>query len=141
MGLLIDTSAVVALERGAGAGAAAGSSWEGALSDEPVAVPSIVYAELLVGVRLAGSPERAASRQKKIDALMARAPVIEFGSEAAERWAHLFADLRRAGTLIPSHDLVVAATALNIGFGVLVGPSDEGHFRSVQGLRVEVLHS
>ena len=66
MGLLIDTSAVVALERGA-------SSWEEALSGEPVAVPSIVYAELLVGVRLADTPERAASRQKKIDALIARA--------------------------------------------------------------------
>ncbi|MCH7716629.1 MAG: PIN domain-containing protein [Gemmatimonadetes bacterium] len=132
MGLLIDTSAVVALERGA-------SSWEDALSEEPVAVPAIVYAELLVGVRLADTPERAASRQKKIDALIARAPVIEFGSEAAERWAHVFADLRRAGTVIPSNDLVVAATALNVGFGVLVGPGDEGHFRSVQGLRVEVL--
>lgn len=134
MGLLIDTSAVVALERGA-------SSWEDALSEEPVAVPAIVYAELLVGVRLADTPERAASRQKKIDALIARAPVIEFGSEAAERWAHVFADLRRAGTVIPSNDLVVAATALNVGFGVLVGPGDEGHFRSVQGLRVEVLGS
>ena len=134
MGLLIDTSAVVALERGA-------SNWEDALSEEPVAVPAIVYAELLVGVRLADTPERAASRQKKIDALIARAPVIEFGSEAAERWAHVFADLRRAGTVIPSNDLVVAATALNVGFGVLVGAGDEGHFRSVQGLRVEVLGS
>ena len=136
MGLLIDTSAVVALERGAGA-----SSWEEALSDEPVAVPAIVYAELLVGVCLADTPERAASRQKKIDALIARAPVIEFGSDAAEHWAHSFANLRRAGALIPSNDLVVAATALNIGLGVLVGPSDEVHFRSVQGLRVEVLSS
>ena len=134
MGLLIDTSAVVALERGA-------SNWEDALSEEPVAVPAIVYAELLVGVRLADTPERAASRQKKIDAMIARAPVIEFCSEAAERWAHVFADLRRAGTVIPSNDLVVAATALNVGFGVLVGPGDEGHFRSVQGLRVEVLGS
>ena len=134
MGLLIDTSAVVALERGA-------SSWEDALSEEPVAVPAIVYAELLVGVRLADTPERAASRQKKIDALIARVPVIEFGSEAAERWAHVFADLRRAGTVIPSNDLMVAATALNVGFGVLVGAGDEGHFRSVQGLRVEVLGS
>lgn len=134
MGLLIDTSAVAALERGT-------SSWEEPLTDEPVAVPSIVYAELLVGVRLADTPERAASRQKKIDALIVRAPVIEFGSEAAERWAHIFANLRRAGTVIPSNDLVVAATALNVGFGVLVGPGDEGHFRSVQGLRVEVLGS
>jgi hypothetical protein len=33
----------------------------------------------------------------------------------------------------------VAATAFHLGFGVLVGPRDEEHFRAVPGLRVEVL--
>jgi hypothetical protein len=33
----------------------------------------------------------------------------------------------------------VAATAIALGFGVLVGPSDEQQFRVVPGLRVEVL--
>jgi hypothetical protein len=32
-----------------------------------------------------------------------------------------------------------AATALHLGFGVVVGPLDEAHFRSVPGLRVERL--
>ena len=132
MGLLIDTSALVALERG-------GATWDEAAIDERAAVPSIVYAELLVGVRLADTPELAASRQKKIDALVGRVPVIEFGIEAAGRWATVFADLHRAGALIPSNDLAVAAIALQLGFGVLVGPNGEAHFRRVEGLRVEVL--
>ncbi len=76
---------------------------------------------------------------KKIDALVGRVPVIEFGIEAADRWATLFADLQRSGSLIPSNDLAVAAIALHLGFGVLVGPTDEAHFRRVDGLRVEVL--
>jgi len=133
MGLVVDTSALVALERSA-------TRWEGsACRAEEAAIPAIVYAELMVGVRLADNMERAAQRQAKIDALIATIPVVEFGSAVAERWADLYASLSRKGRLIPANDLAVAATALAIGFGVLVGPADEAHFRTVPGLRVVVL--
>lgn len=98
MGLVIDTSALVAVERSS-------ASWETALStfgDEPAVLPAIVCAELFVGARLV-------------------------------------ATLTRRGRLIPANDLAVAATALDLDFGVLVGPADEAHFRSVPGLRVERL--
>ena len=109
------------------------------LDDETAALAAIVYAELLSGVRLADSPERAAERRAKIDALIARVPVVEFGAAAAEHWAEIFATLHRAGTLIPANDLAVAATARALGFGVLVSPGDEAHFRRVPGLLVESL--
>ena len=41
--------------------------------------------------------------------------------------------------MIPSNDMAVAATALHLDYGVLAGPMDEAHFRTVPGLRVEVL--
>ena len=135
MGLLIDTSALVALERSR-------QRWEAqleSLASEPVALPAIVYAELLAGVELADTPARAAARRAKVSALAARVPIVEFGADTASRWARLFAALHRAGRLIPSNDLTVAATALHLGFGVLVGPGDEAHFRRVPELRVEVL--
>lgn len=135
MGLLIDTSALVALERESAA-------WEPALEklgSEPVAVPAIVYAEVLAGAELAENPPRAASRRASIEALIARVPVVEFEAGAAAQWAAVFSRLRRAGNLIPANDLTVAATALHLGFGVLVGPDDESHFRRVEGLRLEVL--
>lgn len=135
MGLLIDTSAVVALERGA-------TSWEAVLAglgDEPVAVPAIVYAELLAGVQLADTPARAEARKAKIQAVVTRAPIIEFEAGAAAQWAAVFAHLHQARSLIPANDLAVAATALHLGFGVIVGPTDEDHFRRVPKLRVEVL--
>lgn len=135
MGLVIDTSALIALER-------AGQDWASRLTpfaDEPVAIPAIVYAELLVGVALAGSGKRAATRRAKIDALARAVGIIEFGEAIAAQWAELFAMLSRAGQLIPSNDLSVAATARQLGFGVLVGPSDEVHFRKVPQLRVELL--
>ena len=55
------------------------------------------------------------------------------------RWAEIVGALRVSGTPIPSNDAQVAATALGLGFGVLVGPADEAHFRRVPGLRVHVL--
>ena len=102
-------------------------------------LPAIVYAELLVGVLLADTPSRAEARRAKLSALIARVPVVRFGPEIAERWADLFAILSRQGRLIPANDLAVAATASHLGFGVLVGPQDEAHFRKVPGLRVEAL--
>ncbi len=81
MGLVIDTSALVAAER-------ASATWESALStlgNEPAALPAIVCAELLTGVRFARSTARAASRRAKIDALLAKVPVVDFGLPIAER--------------------------------------------------------
>lgn len=134
MGLLIDTSALVALERRGG--------WDDTLEafgDELAGLPAVVYAELLAGVRLADTPARSAARQARIDALVARVPIVDFGAGAARQWAGVFTALRSSGRPIPSNDLAVAATALHLGFGVLVGPGDEAHFRRVPGLRVEVL--
>jgi predicted nucleic acid-binding protein len=135
VGLVIDTSALVALER-------AGSRWEqlaSAGADEPLAMPAVVYAEILVGVLLADSAERAARRRARLDALADLVPIVEFDRQVATVWADLFATLSRAGTMIPANDLAVAATALHLDYGVCVGPADERHFRSVPGLRVETL--
>lgn len=132
MGLLIDTSALVAVERGQ-------ASFGGAMTEEAVAIPAIVLAELLVGVRMADTSARAAARQRKIDDLVSRVDVVPFDRFVADRWAMVFACLRDEGTAIPSNDLCVAATALHLDFGVLVGPADEAHFRMVPGLRVELL--
>ena len=126
---MIDTSALVAAER-------AGDAWERALAglgEEPVALPAIVYAELLVGVELANAGGRAAGRRARIEALTVRVPLVEFGSGVAVHWARLFAALSRAGRLIPAHDLMVAAMAQFLEFGVLVGPRDEAQFRAVRG--------
>ncbi len=131
MGLVVDTSALVALERGAAA--------PDRLAEERLALPAIVLAELRVGVRMARSPDAAAERQRKIGALTDRVTVVDFDAAIAVHWADIFTELRRAGSAIPSNDLAVAATARHLDFGVLVGPKDEGHFRRVSGLRVEVL--
>lgn len=135
MGLVIDTSALVELERG-------GAGWIaklGDIGDEAVAIPAIVYAELLAGVALASNAKRTKQRQAKIDALTGIVDVVPFTAEIATEWALLFALLSKRGQMIPANDLAVAATARHLGFGVLVGASDERHFRQVPKLTVRTL--
>lgn len=141
MGLVIDTSALVAVERGApdAKGADAWAALLAGLASEPVVVPAIVLAELLAGAAMADTAIRAAARRARIDALVARVPVIDFDAEIAEEWVRLFAALGRGGRLMPSSDLAVAATARRLGFGVLAGPSDARRFKTVDLLRVETL--
>ena len=141
MGLVIDTSALIAVERHA-ANRKDLRAWSDALqglASEPVVLPAVVLAELLVGVAMADTAMRAAARRARIDALVAHVPVVDFGAAIAEEWARIFAALSKHGRLIPANDLAVAATARHLDFGVLVGPSDERHFASVAGLRVETM--
>jgi predicted nucleic acid-binding protein len=133
MGLVVDTSALVALER---------DSIE-ALSDLPVqeilTIPAIVWAEVMIGVLLADSPARAARRRDLMERVKQALGIKPFTAEVAEHYASIHACLARAGTMIPSNDIAVAATAQSLGFGVLVGPRDETHFRLVPNLAVSVL--
>ena len=115
MGVVVDTSALVAVERLAAPAGAAGVAnwgrWIGRLASETAVLPAAVYAELMVGVHLADTPTRAATRRAKIEALTVRVPVVDFGPAIAEEWALLFATLSRRGELIPANGLAVAATA------------------------------
>jgi predicted nucleic acid-binding protein len=129
VGLVADTSALVALERGL----------EAELPDERVVMPTIVYAELLAGVALTNDAVRAAERRAKVAAVANVVPIVDFDRRLAERWAEIVSDLRRRGETIPSNDAQVAATALELGFGVLVGPPDDAHFCRIHGLEVHAL--
>ncbi len=64
MGVVVDTSALVAAERRA-----------------------TPYAKLMVGVLLADTPTRAAVRRAKIETRTVRVPVMDFGPAIAEEWA------------------------------------------------------
>ncbi len=134
MGVVVDTSALVALER-------ADAGWDLLLEEhrgDVVAIPAIVLAELLVGVELARG-RKAERKRASVEALVQRASLIEFGREIAEGWSQLFAALSRRGQLIPANDITVAATALHLDFDLVVGHEDEAHFRRIPDLRVELL--
>ena len=134
MGLILDTSALVAWERARNAGQSVTLD-----ESEELVMPAVVWAEALAGVRLADSAARAARRMAWLEALRRVMGVEPFTAETAEHHADIFAELTLNGTMIPQNDIAVAATARCLGCGVLVGPRDEAHFRRITGLEVRLL--
>ena len=135
MGLILDTSALVAWER-----AQAADEQVDLSPDEVIVIPAIVWAEALIGVRLAATSRQAAQRRARLEALRSVTQIEPFTPQVAEHYADIYSELSAAGTLIPQNDIAVAATARATGFGVLVGLHDERHYRQVRDLRVQVLH-
>ena len=134
MGLVLDTSALIELERTLDGGHADSSPW-----DDEIALPAAVWAEALIGVRMADSPARAARRRAHLEAIRMHTAIEPFSAAAAEHYADIYAELAARGALIPQNDMAVAATARELGFGVLVGPADEAHFRRIPGIAVKVI--
>ncbi len=134
MGLILDTSALVAWERARNSGQTVTLD-----ESEELVMPAVVWAEALAGVRLADSAARAARRMAWLETLRRVMGVEPFTAETAEHHADIFAELTQNGTMIPQNDIAVAATARCLGCGVLVGPRDETHFRRIAGLDVRLL--
>lgn len=134
MGLVLDTSALVDLER---RGAALAASIPQRTTK--VFVPAIVVAELWLGIACASNATIRQRRQNKIDGLLAHVDVIPFTEDLAPTYARIYATMRQRGTPMPANDLAVAATALHYGHELLVGSAGESHFRTVPDLEVLVL--
>ena len=87
MGVVVDTSALVAAERRREDDISGTQltlcSLLGRLASESAVLPAAVYAELLVGVHLAGSPAQAAAPRAHIDDHIAREPIIDFNAAIA----------------------------------------------------------
>ncbi|HEU0113480.1 MAG TPA: PIN domain-containing protein [Thermomicrobiales bacterium] len=130
MAQLIDTSVFIQLERrGLSVEMAIGSA-----IDESYALAAITAAELLYGVERANTPERLARRTTFVEAMLSAVPVIPFDLPVAREHARLWARLDAAGRRIGPYDLLVAATALAIGYDVLT--FNVGEFERVPGLTV-----
>ena len=133
VGLVLDASALIAIERSGRDPAAVAGQFR-----EELVIASVAWAEMLIGERLA-SPQVAAERRETLAGIRRQFQVVDFGERTAHEYADIFAEQRRAGRMIPFSDLCIASTARSRGFGVLVGPDGEAHYRVVRGLRVETL--
>ena len=132
LGTLIDASVLIAVERGRlDPGRVCGSPDR---REEPAAIAAVTASELLHGVRRLGGTRRVAAERfarRWLDAL----PVIPFDLEIARVHAILGVHLARAGTAIGPHDLMIAATAVHLGYRVAT--RDRRGFHRVDGLTVE----
>jgi predicted nucleic acid-binding protein len=115
MARLIDTSVFIQLER-------RGLPLEmvvAGMIDESYALAAITAAELLYGVERADTSERLTKRTTFVEAMLSAVPVIPFDLPVARMHARIWARLDAAGRRVGPYDLLVAATALAIGYDVL----------------------
>ncbi len=133
MGTLIDSSVLIAAERLTLDLDAA----LGAHANEPAGIAAITASELLHGVERAANAAQRRRRETFVERLLAVLPVFPFDLGTARIHASLWARLASKGATIGSHDLLIGATAIALGYRVAT--RDRRSFAKIQGLEVIVL--
>ncbi|HEY2806805.1 MAG TPA: type II toxin-antitoxin system VapC family toxin [Gemmatimonadales bacterium] len=133
MGLILDTSVIIAAERGT----LRLEPWLRQHGDDPVGLAAITASELLHGCHRAGSAAVRARRSAFVEAILDLIPVLAFGLAEARRHAELWAELTAAGTVVGPHDMIIAATA--VARGDELATLNAREFRRVPGLRLASL--
>lgn len=124
MGVLIDTSVLVAIERGQIAPT---------VTTEEAAISVITMSELLHGVHRATGAHRI-RRRAMVDATLEEFAVFDITEPVARVHAEVWSELERSGTRLGDHDLWIGATAITHGLGVLT--LNVRDFLRIPGLRV-----
>ena len=126
MALLIDTSLLIAADRG-------DPGLLASFDDEETAISPVTLSELLYGVHRSAPAQRIA-REIFADRIVGSMEVVPIDEAAARAHAQLVSSLAQVGQSIGLHDSWIAASALTSGYGVAT--LDVKHFSRVPGLRV-----
>ena len=93
--------------------------------------------ELQYGIVRADTDARAVLRQRFLAELLASIPVHPVTTATALRAGRIDAEERTRGVRIATADLLIGATALELGYGVAT--ANVRHFRMIPGLEVILL--
>lgn len=100
---------------------------------------SITVMELEHGWHRANTPEAAAKRRRYLDEVLTILPVEPFTKEMGVLAAKIDADMKKAGLVIATADLLIGITALHfdqVSGGYAIGTRNSRHFRMIPGLKV-----
>jgi len=129
VGTLIDTSVLIAIERGELDLATIKEE-----EDEELAIAAITASELLHGVhRLRGAVARTRA-ERFVEHLLDVIPVIPFDLDVARIHARIDAELSAAGAAVGDADLMIAATAVWLDYRIAT--RDLRSFPKIKGLTV-----
>jgi len=128
---LIDSSVIIEAQRGRLDLADVASRG----GDQVLAISSIAASELLVGLHLMRDGGKMARAEAFVEAVLADLPLVPFDLLCARAHAAVSAELRRKGTMVGAHDLLIAATAIARGY--TAATCDERSFPRIPGVQVE----
>lgn len=134
MGLILDSSVLITAERNGDSVAQILGRALGIAGNQEAAISSIALVELAHGIFRANTPERRERRQVFIDELLADVPVYPFTRQVALLAGRIDAEQQMKGVKIPFQDLLIGATALDLGYSVVTG--NVRHFEIIPNLIV-----
>jgi tRNA(fMet)-specific endonuclease VapC len=134
MGLILDSSVVIAAERHGITPSQLLRQVISSTSDQEAALSAIGLTELVHGIYRANSPEREARRKRFVDELQAGLTIYPYTAETAWLAGRIDGEQTAKGIVIPSADLLIGATALSLGYGILT--ANTRHFQLIPGLTV-----
>jgi tRNA(fMet)-specific endonuclease VapC len=133
MGVILDTSFLISLER-------AESSIDEFIAGreaESFGISVVSVSELLHGVHRADSETRRVKRESYVERIIDLFPVYPFDLAAGRIYARIWANLVQKHLSVGAHDLIIAATAISLGFSVVTFNLRD--FDKIEGLTVERL--
>ena len=134
MGLILDSSVVIAGERRGHTVRQILEQFKSDYGETEIGLSVVTIVELNHGVQRAGTEERRQRRQAFVDELIRDVPVHPVTLEVARLAGRIEGDQAAHGVTIAFEDLLIAATALQLGFGVVT--SNVRHFEQIPGLNV-----
>lgn len=134
MGLILDSSVLIAAARKGRNARQALAEIAVHAAGEDVALSVVTVMELAHGAVRANTPQRKTARQQFIHELMAAIPVHPVSASVALRAGQIDGESAARGVTLPLSDLLIAVTALELGYRVATG--NVRHFQAVPGVLV-----
>lgn len=133
MGLVLDSTVVIGTERGGRSVVQLLQLLQKRFGDETLTISAMTAAELIHGIWRASTPQVRAIREAFVEEVFARIPVGEISLQTARIIGQVDARCRAKGSVIPTADLLIGATALELGYRLVT--SNVRHFKLIPGLK------
>ena len=137
MGLILDSSVLIATERQGRNARQALAEIAASAAGEDVAVSVVTLIELAHGVARANTPQRMASRRQFLNELITALPVHPVTVPVALRAGQIDGENTAQGVRVSLSDLLIGVTALELGYRVAT--ANVRHFQLVPGLGIVTL--
>ena len=134
MGLVLDSSVLVAAERHGKNARQMLAAISQEVGETDIALSVVTLIELAHGAARADTPERKAKRQQFIQELLTAMPIHPVTPSLALRTGQIDGENQARGTRLPLTDLLIGATALELGYSVAT--ANLRHFQMIPGLTV-----
>jgi predicted nucleic acid-binding protein len=131
---MLDSTAAVAAERQGKNARQLLESVALEAGDEGIAISVVTVLELVHGIARADTADRRERRQRFLDELLNGVPIQPVTVPIALRAGNIDGQGQARGIRIPLSDLLIGASALELGYGV--GTANVRHFQLIPGLTV-----